>query len=343
MKKLKTLLLVLVIIPCVFFMTACTKSINVSEYKERVNTAGNNYYHTIEDKSNDFGYSYIRTTTKSYEKKVKFTDDKGEEQQVSKPFEDKDEVVQVFEKDGFEDESGNIRQHLKVTTTETNTKKGYKTTSDGLNVEAYETVGKKITTYTFISNFDTIDGIGDKVYKSEVTYKDGVEDKSIKNVFTYSEYISARMNGDINLILNKVYDNILKDKFFSSSAEFTTDFALMGNIDYFEKDVDAYGYVFNYITSTIGENKDVNYYESNATIEFADDLPYSIDISTLNKTNKYFKAEDFSGEENVQTVVNGSVKFKYSCDEILVPEGFESAVSWAFDTNQVTIYGLSIK
>ena len=337
MKKLKSILLALVIVPCVLVMTACTKSISVSEYNKKVNIAGNKYLKIIEDTTNDFGYTMSKTTKNTWTKKVKYSDDKGEEHEISKPFETIIKDEQIFEKDSYKDEAGKERQNLRVTTTRTTIEKGFKTSDDGLGIESYENETVDTVVYTLVANLETTDDLYSKAYRSQITTKNGEEEVNRKQVYTYDGRRSS-LSEDIAYLMDNLYQNIITNTFFNS----TMGYDLLGDIEYFENDVDAYGFVFNYITNSMGSDYLVTYSEANATVDFVNDLPSRVTASSLYNRNEYFKEEENQGQENYQSVLNASLNIRYSADTIVAPEGFEEAELLSFAINQISLLSFNI-
>lgn len=337
MKKLKSILLALVIVPCVLVMTACTKSISVSEYNKKVNIAGNKYLKIIEDTTNDFGYTMSKTTKNTWTKKVKYSDDKGEEHEISKPFETIIKDEQIFEKDSYKDEAGKERQNLRVTTTRTTIEKGFKTSDDGLGIESYENETVDTVVYTLVANLETTDDLYSKAYRSQITTKNGEEEVNRKQVYTYDGRRSS-LSEDIAYLMDNIYQDIVLENFFAS----TTSYSSLGDIEYFENDVDAYGFVFNYILNNANSDYQVTYSEANATIDFVSDLPSQISASSLYKRNEYFNGENYQGQENYQSVLNANLDITYSANTITTPEGFEEAELLSFAVNQISLLSFSI-
>jgi len=320
-KKIKIALLALVLLPCMFVMTACTKDLTLSEYTQRVKTVAENHYNNLE--KNDLVVDYSKTTKETWKQKVYWSVEQGQEHSGDYDFEKTTTVTQKIEKDFGTDASESEYQNLRVTTVTTVNEKGTKTNAAGNGVETFDTTEVTTEVATFVQTM--VDGVAQmKLYKSVEVKVDGVvdEDETEKSILPYvdSELYSAKLESVMTDVDGKMVESL-----FMSLNQISL---LGGEVEYYAEGKEDFGAKITFETLDVN-NGQISYSKSNAENRFSDGRLASSTSTIHNEMgDRMFGLVEH--QDCVQDITS-SLTFGYDAT-ITAPEGFADVTNVAVPT-----------
>lgn len=313
-KHFKTLLLGLLLIPCMLFC-ACTKDISQSEYGDRMAEAARVYY---QDKA---GKSITINTSANSNSSWKESVDYGVEDENASvvDFSSKECTTQKIEifrsKDANQVEYTNIRVTEKVTITT----RGFEEKEDESGLEAVTSVSESTIVTTFVSTVEEL-GITGKAYISRIESIDGVAGEEQKSVYTYMS--SYEFLNDIEEIIEDVNSEIFDDGFFGSGHMISRVYG--GDTEFYANKDKNFGVNYSIPMNHVYAGS-ISKSTMSFNAHFENGLPSKISSTEVNEIiNEHL---DVLSDINKLSELNGTTTISYSCSVISEPAGFEEANS----------------
>lgn len=310
MKKIKNLLLVLCLIPCLLF-AACSggnSDITMKEYEDLMTKSALNYY------QNSYGKSMTITTQRDFENKYNDTIYYGEddENETKVEFSYKGKTTQKIEIYSY---NADKAPNVKITTKSEYTSAGYEENEDETGVMPYSESGEEEEIITFVYSYDDVEE-EDKV--TAYIYNKILAGDELSERSEFYEYYSAESGyNDIWNLIENIEDEVMGYSFFSS--EYRSAKLMYGEEPtYFDED-GLFGFDLAFESNEVYGQR-VTTTNATAKMTFANNLPSKYEINyTTSQVDKDTPAGQTcaSGKGTVSCEVN------YSSSSIYAPIGFE--------------------
>ena len=304
-RKWKMMLLIILVVPCLLFVTACSnvENITLPEYQSKVANSAVEYYRNKEGKSMtvEMKSNSINTWTSH----VHYGE--NNEHGIDSNFKTTTEKYQKLE---FY--VANDVRNIRVTETEKTVENGYKENDAETGVVAYTNTEIDTTITTFAQGSGSFMAYvsGENKYNDEVdTYKKTYDFE------TLSEYADA-----VDEVLSDL-DGIMEEGFFGTES-----LILMGimssDLSYYKEGDSKFGVKGSYSMPSISD-KSVTESAMTYDIVFENNLPSKY-ISNMQTNTKNDHLEDVTMQNPVNQI-NATVQMIYSCNAISAPTGFADA------------------
>lgn len=331
-KKFKKGLLALLLAPTMLFAAACTRSISISDYSDKMAASAENYYQTLMVDSRRT-IEVSMTSENSYKQWVYWGE--ADESGSTEDFTSTSVVTQKFEigKDTIGQES------LRVTETNKTTINGFKEKEDETGYEAMTDVTdtKTITTYVMVPG-ENEEPTTCKAYVETSTKENNEDAVVVRTIYTY--YGFEAFENSLKTINSSVENKLIESNFFAG-----TSFALFGlvggEVEYYKDGKDAFGVKGNLATTEVNDGE-VERQSTDFEIRYEKNLPVSVNMTgEYQAKNSHLDIEDQPTKMNMETESTGYITITYSCDAITVPTGFEDATT-IYSTPSISVMSLSV-
>lgn len=310
-KYFKTLLLVLLAVPALL-LVACSQTITMQEYNDRVAKSAKAYYQ--EKDGNSMTVTINSNTTNTWKDWVYF----GAEDENGLEVDFCSTVVATQKIEIYTSTTGDKYTNIRVTETSKETTTGQEENEAETALESYTEVVESERVVTFVSTIE--EGTTSvKAYIVEKTKVDGEAEPEEKSVYTYTTE-SYGLNA-INSIIEDINDDIIEEGFFSLSYILFNLYG--GQMEFTANGDNNFGMEFGVSLPTIS-NKTIIEMSTNGEIIFENNLPKKIVLDAVYNTDDDHIAQE-GDMSDMDSNVTRSVEMNYSCGQIAAPEGFENA------------------
>ncbi len=309
-KKFKLALLSLLIIPCLLFVTACTKDISMSEFQSRMGDSAVNYYQNKQKEN----MTIVATSnsTNTYSTTVYFGAD--DENGLEAEFKVVTESTMTIELYKYAADEG-IYRNAKVTEVEKKTTYGMEENDAETGLQAFTDVEETTTITTFVQGAESCVAYTYNEYKLNTDEEHEVE----KEKYTY--YSTAAYEEEIDGILEEIDSEIMENGFFTTSYMLIS--VAGGEISYYANGDSNFGVKSSIETTTV-RDKAVTTTTNDMEISFENNLPYKAMITATSAVEDKHTYE-MPTMGNLVTNQTTTIEMKYSANNIVAPTDFENA------------------